>query len=188
MDSDMNWSKAVGAIWNALKLELANNPFRSFLAFLQTFTILIGVSQYMWELWWNPPTTQLNVPLLQLLGDPDGSFRGEVIISADGGPPTKTLEVRIFGVNDDMTIYLIRTLNNIFVASGQADTVARVKLENPPRQLLFCFRGKNTRGASLVQRGIVDQDTSALGELGKKTSRSYRPIPQADLPQQPICP
>ena len=174
-------------IIRALKLEYSNNPLRSSLAILQTTAILIGVVQYVREAW-QPSTTQLGIPTLLLQVDPDGSFRGDLMVSADTGPSANALKIKVYGVSEDKTTYLIRDLDSVSVSSGQIFTVARLKIKNPSEQILFCINGKNERGATLNQNIVVEQDGSATSKFISQSLRAYKSIPQAEMPKTPACP
>lgn len=154
------------ALRKALKIELSNNPFRSFLASLQTIAILIGVSQYMVRLW-NPPSTFFDVSTLMLQIDTNGTFSGDIILSTDSGPSIKQLDGQVYGVDLNVQTQRIRNIHVLSIGSGQASKIALLRVQKPPAQILFCLHGKNIEGATLKQRLLLEQDASTTSELLK---------------------
>lgn len=175
------------SIWNNLKTEVSNNPLRSSLAVLQTFTILLGVGKYVLQTG-SHPATRVSVPYLQLQKEAGTDFfAGYLMVQADRGPSIDSFTVKVSGLSDAMTSNPIREIKDASIETGQVDTIARIRTQRPPDQILFCFEGRNSQGGALTRRVIVKQDGSEVGKSVSERLKSYQMIQQVDLSQKPTC-
>ncbi len=175
-------------IWTALKAEWRINPFRSFLALLQTIAILLGVGRYLREARVPPPLTFVDVSTLLLQIDTNGTFKGDVMIPADTGPSLRQFKGRVYEVEANTQIQKIREISAFNLDSGQAKKIAQLQVQRLPSQILFCFNGRNVAGAILDQRLLLERDISATYTLIMDKMGIYQSIPDEDLPKQPVCP
>ena len=177
----------LNSTWQKLKTEVSNNPLRSFSTLLQTPAILLGVGNYILQAG-SHPSTRISVPYLQLQKEAETDFfTGDLMIQADRGPSVDSFTVKVFGLSDIVTSSLMREIRDASIEAGQIDTVATIRTQRPPDQILFCFEGRNIQGGALTRRVIVRQDGSEVGKLVSEKLRSYKMIQKADLLQKPAC-
>lgn len=135
---------------------------------------------------YSPPTTVLDVPVIQFKLSSDNLFRSDVRMMAYEGPSITNLKVDMYGVDESNKI-LIRSFIVRGIPSGQMPNVAGIKVQKPPKHILVCLTGKNSQGASINQRLLLAQDDSIVYATIIDQLVTYASLPIADLPTKPVC-